>query len=86
MWFAVQLIPFFVALTNTFFIKYGSKRLESVTKVMTSSSLVDCAVGCMGRDGCYAVNVKNKNKANCELTSGFSHMVDDVLTDLYVAG
>ena len=77
---------FFVELTNTFFVKYGSKRLESVAKVMTSSSLVDCAVGCMEMDGCYAVNFNNKNRGNCELTSEVSYMVDDVMTDLYIAG
>ena len=79
----------FAGIKNRYFVKYGSKRLESVTKVITSSSLVKCAASCLATDGCYAVNFKNENKSNCELTSGLSDVnetVDDVTADLFIMG
>ena len=82
-------MDFFAGIKGRYFARYNSKRLESVTKVMTSSSLVECAVSCLHTDGCYAVNFKQQNKVNCELTTGLSddhEMVDDVTSDLYVMG
>ena len=79
----------FVGIKSRHFVKYGSKRLESVTKVMTSSSLVEFAASCLATGGCYAVNFKNENKSNCELTSGLSdvnEMVDGVTSDLFIMG
>ena len=69
--------------------KYGSKRLESVTEVMTSSKFVQCAFLCMETDGCLAINFKQQNIENCELTSGLSEgqeLVTDVTSDVYVMG
>ena len=67
------------------FVKYSTKRLTSVTKVMTSATSRVCVFHCMETDGCYAVNFKNQNKANCELTSGLSddHEMVDITADLY---
>ena len=56
---------------------------------MTSSNIVECALHCMEREGCYAVNFKHRNKRNCELTSGLieaHEMVDDATSDLYIMG
>ena len=78
---------FFAVIKNRYIEKYGSKQRESVTKVMTSSGLVECAASCLETDGCDAVNFKHQNRTNCELTSGLSdyyQIVEDVTSDLYI--
>ena len=82
-------VHFFAVIKSRHFVKHASKRMESVIKVMTSSSLVEYAGWCIVTDGCYAVNFKHQNKSNCELTSGLSEddeMIDDVNSDLYLIG
>ena len=49
-------------------------------ETVTVERLAQCAVYCVNKPGCYAINTMETNDANCELTSGFSDVTE--LTDV----
>ena len=48
-----------------------------------------CAMTCVSKPGCYAINTLKTNDGNCELTSGFddvTDLIDDPGSRLFVLG
>ena len=47
-----------------------------VIETITVKGPERCAMHCMFKPGCYAINTMETDDANCELTSGFSDVMD----------